>query len=358
MRSRCSSSGPGRRASVFRLTSRPACWWCRSAVRLDGMPLAIELAAARLRSMSLAEPARPARPAIPAAHRGKPHRPGAAADPAGDRRLVLFAADMAPSSCCCGACRCSPASFDLDAAEAVCGFGDIEVLDVADLLGSLVDKSLVVAEPAWASPPLPAAGDHPPVRRRAARRDRRGRGRRRRGGALRALPVGRRGGGPAPDRAGPGPVARAAGRRPGEPAARRRARGRPTLMGPRRCCVSASRSRRYWMARSRDRKPSGCSCRCCERPEARADPALFAAALVTAALAARSIDIGTALQLGEQAVKVARQLGDERLLIESLAARCACLFLPPASRRQGVPFGQEASSAPGSSATMSCWARA
>jgi hypothetical protein len=40
--------------------------------------------------------------------------------------------------------------FGLDAAEAVCGFGDLDVLDVADLLGSLVDKSLVVAEPAGA----------------------------------------------------------------------------------------------------------------------------------------------------------------------------------------------------------------
>jgi len=39
-------------------------------------------------------------------------------------------------------------SFDLDAAEAVAGFGDIPAPDVAGLLGSLVDKSLVVAEPA------------------------------------------------------------------------------------------------------------------------------------------------------------------------------------------------------------------
>jgi predicted ATPase len=31
-------------------------------------------------------------------------------------------------------------SFDLDAAEAVCGFGDIEPVDVAGLLGSLVDR--------------------------------------------------------------------------------------------------------------------------------------------------------------------------------------------------------------------------
>ena len=38
--------------------------------------------------------------------------------------------------------------FGLDAAEAVCGSGDLDVLDVAGLLGSLVDKSLVVAESA------------------------------------------------------------------------------------------------------------------------------------------------------------------------------------------------------------------
>jgi len=39
-------------------------------------------------------------------------------------------------------------SFDLAAAEAVCGIGDIETFGAAGLLGSLVDKSLVVAEPA------------------------------------------------------------------------------------------------------------------------------------------------------------------------------------------------------------------
>ena len=38
-------------------------------------------------------------------------------------------------------------SFDLDTTEAVCGFGEIGPIDIAGLLGSLVDKSLVVAEP-------------------------------------------------------------------------------------------------------------------------------------------------------------------------------------------------------------------
>ena len=36
--------------------------------------------------------------------------------------------------------------FELEAAESVCGFGDIEDFDVSGLLGSLVDKSLVVAD--------------------------------------------------------------------------------------------------------------------------------------------------------------------------------------------------------------------
>ena len=43
-------------------------------------------------------------------------------------------------------------TFDLDAAEAVCSLSDIKTLDVTGLLGSLVDKSLVVAEPAGHTP--------------------------------------------------------------------------------------------------------------------------------------------------------------------------------------------------------------
>jgi predicted ATPase/class 3 adenylate cyclase len=117
--------------------------------RLDGMPLAIELAAARLRSMSLAE-----------LHDRLDQRfrlLTGGSRTALERQQTLRATVGWSYSLLTGAERLLLArlsvfagGFDLDAAEAVGGFGDLDVLDVADLLGSLVDKSLVVAEPAGA----------------------------------------------------------------------------------------------------------------------------------------------------------------------------------------------------------------
>jgi len=76
------------------------------------------------------------------------------------------------------------------------------------------------------------------------------------------------------------------------------------------------------------------------RPDARADPALFGAALVTAANVACFVDVATAWQLAEQAVQVARQVGDDRLFIRSLAALCAAHFFA-GEPETGRPFGQE-----------------
>jgi predicted ATPase/DNA-binding XRE family transcriptional regulator len=113
--------------------------------RLDGMPLAIELAAARLRSMSLSELSGRldqrfrlltggSRAALP-----RHQTLQAAIDWSYSlltsteqvllRRLAVFAGP-----------------FDLRAAEAVCGFSGIDAADVASLLGSLVDKSLVAVD--------------------------------------------------------------------------------------------------------------------------------------------------------------------------------------------------------------------
>jgi len=113
--------------------------------RLDGIPLALELAAARLSSMSLkqvtdrldqrfrlltggARNALPRQQTLQATVEwsfsllGQRERDTLA-------RLSVFAG-----------------SFDLDAAEALCTSETVDEFDVTDLLGSLVDKSLVVAD--------------------------------------------------------------------------------------------------------------------------------------------------------------------------------------------------------------------
>ncbi len=115
--------------------------------RLDGLPLAIELAAARLRSLSLTalvgrldqrfglltggSRTAPARQQTLQATVEWSYSLLNHAEQLLLRHLPVFAE-----------------SFDLDAAEAVCGLGGIQASDVTGLLGSLVDKSLVVADPA------------------------------------------------------------------------------------------------------------------------------------------------------------------------------------------------------------------
>ena len=62
--------------------------------------------------------------------------------------------------------------FTLAAAMAVATGDGIEAWDVVDVVGGLVAKSMVVAEPADGSTPATTAGDPPPVRRGAPRRGR------------------------------------------------------------------------------------------------------------------------------------------------------------------------------------------
>ncbi|MGO9729080.1 MAG: ATP-binding protein [Streptosporangiaceae bacterium] len=305
--------------------------------RLDGMPLAIELAAARLRTMSLASLhgrldqrfrllTGGSRTAL---QRQQTLRATVdwsysllnSAEQSLLRRLSVFAE-----------------SFDLDAAEAVCGFGGIEVLDVAGLLGSLADKSLVGAEPArgilryrlletirqFASERLLEAGEHEAAAAGAAH-------------CAHFLSVAEAA---APHLTGPD-QGRWLARLDAEQVNLRRAAEHAAgdADGTARVLRFGAALRLYWMARFRDEEAFGLLMPVLQRPEARADPGLFGAALVT--VAARTVNTGTALQQGEQAVEFARQLGDDRLLIDSLATHCAiCYYAGELGR--GLSLGQEA----------------
>ena len=130
---------------AFELDDHNAKFVAQVCIRLSGMPLAIELAAARIKMMTVEEISKRLddrfdlltsgnRSALP---RHQTLR--ATIDWSYDllneperilfRRLAVFAG-----------------GFTLEAAEVVCGFGELKRTDILDLLGRLVDKSLVIAE--------------------------------------------------------------------------------------------------------------------------------------------------------------------------------------------------------------------
>jgi predicted ATPase/class 3 adenylate cyclase len=306
--------------------------------RLDGMPLAIELAAARLRSMSLAE-----------LHDRLDQRfrlLTGGSRTALERQQTLRATVAWSYSLLTGAERLLLArlsvfagGFGLDAAEAVCGSGDLDVLDVAGLLGSLVDKSLVVAEPAgaglryqlletirlFAAERLVEAGDSEAAAVAAAHCAH----------FLAVLEAA------AAHLTGPEQgrwLARLHADQANLRRAAQHAAGRPD--GTALVLRLGVALDRYWRARSQEQEALGLLVPVLRRPYADADPALFGAALVTAARAAFFIDVPLGRQLAEQAVQVARRLGEDRLLINSLGALSAACFFA-GELEAGLPFGQE-----------------
>jgi predicted ATPase len=111
---------------------------------LDGLPLAIELAAARLRSLSLsslAERLDQRFRLLTGGDRTAPARQQTLRATVEWSYSLLYNAQQL----LLGRLSVFASSFDLDAAEMVCGFGDIDAFDITALLGSLVDESLVVA---------------------------------------------------------------------------------------------------------------------------------------------------------------------------------------------------------------------
>ena len=306
--------------------------------RLDGMPLAVELAAARLRSMSLAElhgRLDQRFRLLTGGSRTALERQQTLAATVGWSYSLLTGAEqvlLARLSVFAG-------SFDLAAAEAVCGTGRIDMLDVAGLLGSLVDKSLVVAEQAgtglryrlletirlFAAERLAEAGEEEAAAVAAVH-------------CAHFLAVAEQAAahltGPEQGKwlarldADQANLRRAAGHAAGRPD------GTALVL---RLGVALNS---YWWVRSRQPETFGLLVPALRRPDAGADPALFGEALVTATILANLIDVATARQLAEQAVQVARQLGDERLLSRALAARCGADFFA-GEPETGLLFGQE-----------------
>jgi predicted ATPase/class 3 adenylate cyclase len=306
--------------------------------RLDGLPLAIELAAARLRSLSLTGLAGRLDQRFRLLTGGSRTAP--------DRQQTLQATVDWSYSLLHGAGQLLlqrlsvfAETFDLEAAEAVGGSGGIESFDVAGLLGSLVDKSLVVAEPAGAALRYRLLET---IRQFAAERLAGSGGDQATVVAAHCAHYLALAETAAPHLTGP-EQGRWLARLDAEQANLRRAAqyAASDPGGTEQVLRFGAALHRYWMARSREEEAAALLLPVLDRPEAGADPELFAAALVTAATVAGRVDLARAVRLGEQAVKLARQLGDARLLIDALATLGYVCYLVGEPER-GLPLGEEA----------------
>jgi predicted ATPase len=307
--------------------------------RLDGMPLAIELAAARLRSLSLA-----------GLHDRLDQRfrllTGGSRSAMPRQQTLRATVDWSysllngPEQVLLRRLSVFAEGFDLEAAEEVCGLDDIEVFDITDLLGSLVDKSLVVAEPTGGAVRYRLLET---IRQFAAERLVEG-------DVSEALAVAAahrahflaRAERAAPHLTG-ADQARWFARLDADQANLRRAIehavGDPEATVP--ALRFAVALRRYWWVRPRSDETFGLLRPVLERPEAESEPALLAAALVTAAVVDRTFDIARSLRLGDRALEIARRIDHDRLLVESLWILCAARFFA-GDIAGGFPLGQEA----------------
>jgi predicted ATPase/DNA-binding CsgD family transcriptional regulator len=113
--------------------------------RLDGLPLAIELAAARLRALSLTE-------ILDSLHDRFRLLTGGSRMAVRRQQTLRASVDWShalltePERVLLRRLAAFMGGFDLEAAQSVCGGGDVERFQVLDQLTLLVDKSLVVAD--------------------------------------------------------------------------------------------------------------------------------------------------------------------------------------------------------------------
>ncbi len=307
--------------------------------RLDGMPLAIELAAARLFSVSL----RDLRDRLD--QRFRLLTGGSRVAMARQQTLLATVSwsysllDSAEQQLL-RRLAVFPESFDLAAAEAACGFGSIDRLDVVELLGSLVNKSLVVTEPSapglryrlletirqFAGDRLLETGDDETVAVSAAHcahfvflaetaqphlmgPEQ--------GSWFRSLDN---------DRANFWRAAEWAASAPN---------------GTRQVLRLCAALRRFWPSRA----PGAALVELLEpvlaRPDARSDLRLFLAAAITMNDTERVMGVQEGLWRGAELVELARQVGEPRLLVEALGTLCG-LYYFVREPEQGLPFGAEA----------------
>jgi predicted ATPase/DNA-binding CsgD family transcriptional regulator len=113
--------------------------------RLDGMPLAIELAAARLRSLSVTQLAerleRRFQLLIGGDRASMPRQQTL-------RALIDWSCQLCtpPEQLLWARLSVFPGSFDLATAEMVCGFGELDPLQIIDVMDRLVAKSIIFTE--------------------------------------------------------------------------------------------------------------------------------------------------------------------------------------------------------------------
>ena len=307
--------------------------------RLDGMPLAIELAAARLRTLSLSDIfdrldqrfrllTGGSRGALPRQQtlRATVDWSYSLLDRAEQtvlRRLSVFVD-----------------GFDLTAAEGVVGFDDIGALDVAELVASLVDKSLVIAEPSgpsyryrlletirqFAAERMVEAGDGEATAAATAHCD-----------YYLSLA----------EQASPHTYLPEQGewfrRLRSDDGNLLRAIQHAIEMpdGTERVFRFAVALRYYWFATKALREVRllvDCSDELAARPETNDLQTLFAGALVSMSLCARSWDLRAAVSLGNRSVGIARRSGDPGTLVDALcfaAPAASWVGDPSAARRLG-----------------------
>jgi predicted ATPase len=327
-------------SSVLDPASAPlAAQICR---RLDGMPLAIELAASRLRALSLADLndrldqrfrllTGGSRNALP-------------------RQQTLLATVDWSYSLLTGSERKLLQSlsvfvdgFQLDAVEAVCAGSDLDMFAVTDLVVSLVDKSLVVAEPADGAFRYRLLET---IRQFAAER------------------LSESGGSEADDLSqahcryflsvAEAAAAEFVGREQATWIRRLNAEqgnmwravdfavgAADVPEGTEQVLRFGTALVRSWAENAQRERALGVLVPVLERPEARADPALRSAALGSAAIIARGVDMQLALRLGEEAMEIADDLGDDRLLIEAGHVLCCILYFAGMPDR-GIVYGEAA----------------